>query len=29
VLRSQNGDLITGTWDAGSSGHGTLTLEKR
>jgi hypothetical protein len=29
VLRSLNGDLITGTWDAGSSGHGTLTLEKR
>jgi|GEM_PF-4904757 hypothetical protein len=28
VLRSEKGSTITGTWDAGSSGHGTLTLQK-
>ncbi|MEI8093681.1 MAG: hypothetical protein WCG80_05675 [Spirochaetales bacterium] len=29
VLRGQQGNLVTGDWDAGASGHGTLGLVKR
>ncbi len=29
VIRAQQGNTLTGDWDAGDSGHGTLSLVKR